>query len=399
MNKSNSLLFLIFGLTICLAREAVAQRVATTSELKFNANETECKGAEIRCFDEDNNFMISLDELTKYLIERYNIQLSSETDADADGKIDAIHTFTFISDMQRIYGTDTFYFEQVERVYPSPKKYLFFKLPILIRESLENVSPYENAKGRDKAKPAIFSFGRDYNKEANTWIAKGTIMYSPDSKNEKKIFIFPSISFNRVMVSDTSQSENEANSLVLRVGLHRVFTSTNPQDFIQVQALRVYINSATDFSLESKQSGIEVEWEPLLKYRFFGNYYSIVPPPSIGKVSRFDVKFSAFLKAETGYIFVAAEKENLKNDEGYSRAGGKAALDLRFFERLQLSASKTYLHGLRDSSKNSQLTEFSANYSLGENDEFGLKLEYQKGNVPITLEEVENILFGVSIKL
>lgn len=378
---------------------------------QVEAQDASCigKDTELKRFDEDGNKKISIKELKKFLENRFEIPLNKETDKDPDdGKIDDVFTLAYIDDMKRIFGGGIEYTcEQVRLKYPSPNENHFFNMPILIRETSEDVSPYEGAKSHQKAKPAILSFGRDFFKNSNTWIAKGAVMYrTKPLKNYNKLFIFPSITFNRVLISDTSQANKQANSLILRIGAHRTFESSNTVSSLPVHVLRVYLNYATDFSFNSKQSGLELEWEPIFRIKGFGNFYTIIPSKSFDKnsrrfdqPSRFEVRIALYSRAETGYVFEVGDKENLNKDEGFLRAGGKIGLDLRFYEKLLLSGFKTYLKGFTGTPKESQLTNLSASYLLGDEGQFGLKLEYQKGNVPLTQEEVENIIFGLAIKL
>lgn len=358
-------------------------------------------GQEFECFDNDGDGKLSENELKVFFYHTRIKTIDKNTDKNFDGRIDNDYTpleahliflrKKFNIDNENVVLTK----DQFLSAYPIKKKIPLLSLPILVRENSEDVTPYGDALDIDDADPALFSFGRDYFTNENTWVAKGAIMYNIidttyTNKNDERLFIFPSIAFNRVWSPDPTK---EANSLIFRMGSHYVFI---PEKIIEVHALRFYVNYGTDFAFQSKQAGLELEWEPLFRKGPFGHYKKLGPQSGATII---EWRITAFLRAESGYVFEAGNKENLEDDDGFIRAGGKGKIDIRVLKNIKLSGDLTYLKGISGKIKESQLNTLSASYSLDEKDQVSIKLEYQKGNILLTQEEVENLLLGFAIKL
>ncbi|HEY0652697.1 MAG TPA: hypothetical protein VGD65_06195 [Chryseosolibacter sp.] len=343
------------------------------------------KGQKLESFDispKDN--MISEGELRAYLFHS-QIKRISKGDRNKDGKLDDSEVDSFVDEIKEIYGTPgPFSYDQVLDIYGPSKEFSMWG--VLIRESHEEISSSSTITPISKVKAAMFSYTYDYPTKAVTWLAKGAILRPIFSKSEKAAFV-PSITFNRVISDDSTK---EANSFIPRLGYHRYFSYKR-----SIHIARAFVNYGTDFSFESAQAGIELEYEPILRKFPIGRYYAIIKNDSDVAV---ELRTKAYLHFEVGYVMEAGNKENLEQESEYARVGGKGAIDLRFFERLEVSASYHYLHGLSGTPSKSRQTTYGCSYSIGTDGNFSIAAEYQYGNVPITQEEVENFTIGFGIK-
>ncbi len=344
-------------------------------------------GQTIKSFDKDKNDSLSLAELKAYILHS-QIKTIATVDTSKNGKLDSweilLQTEPFILDFINKFGVrnDTNYSnKEVKQLYPEPKK--FKTGGILLRETLEDISPASPAKPISKIKAALFSYTHDFGAGTNTWVAKGAIM-RPCKINDR-FYIAPGITFNRLISEDATKA---ANSLIPKIGL---YFRRNGSGIVVSHLIRVFGNYGTDFDFKSSQYGVEVEWEPVFKNGPFGVYWRL-PDSDV------ELRLQAFLHAEAGYVKEKGEKENLKSDDTYLRAGGKLGVDIRFFEAVELSGGYRYLKGISGTPKDTPYFTGALAYSLGPNGNIALKIEYQKGNLPLTLEEVNNIVVGLGIK-
>ncbi|TKT92668.1 hypothetical protein [Dyadobacter frigoris] len=355
-------LALISAIAICFAASATAQNK----------------------YDLDNSMTLdTTSELKTYLIDNYGELIN---DKNKNGSID-IGDLNFTStapllDFSSNFGLQSSYtFNQVNFLYPVKPK-LSVK-GILIRESAEDITRTTTQKAISKAKPAIFSYARDFSEHTNTWLAKGAIMYP--FRRKGILVVAPSVTFNRVISKDEKKM---ANSLVPKVGL---YFDVDGKGIFSRHLLRLTANYATDFDFKSSQAGAELEWEPVLgNLPGLGVYYRIM--------EGFEYRLQTFLHAESGHIFDQGEKENLKSSSTYFRAGGKLGVDFRFFSKIEINAAVRYLYGFSSVPEHSPYYTASSSYLIGANQNIAIKLDYQKGYVPLTSEKVENVVLGLGIK-
>lgn len=334
-------------------------------------------------FDGDHDGFLSVNELSNFLAHT-KIKKISKADIDKDGRIDTAPVKSFLAEMSQTHGAGPYTFAQVNSKFPPSKS--FDPWGILLRESHEDITASSDILPISKVKAATLSYAYDYPTKSSTWMMKGALMRPFFSEDENRAVV-PSITFNRIISDDSTK---EANSFVPRLGYHQFINSDNV-----LQILRLFINYGTDFSFESSQYGVEFEYEPVFVKLPFGRYYTVVAS-STG--SALEIRTKVFAQFQGGYVEKTGNKENLKAESGYFRAGGKGVLDVRLFEKLELTGGYTYLHAFEGSPEKSRHKVLGASYTLGENGNVAIKMEYQYGNIPITQEEVENLTIGFGIK-
>jgi hypothetical protein len=332
-------------------------------------------------FDRDGDGMLSISELDVFLFHT-QIKKVSKADTNKDGFLDNSEISSFRAEVTSKYGLGPYTFDQISKLFPAFKGFNVWG--ILIRESHEDITASSDITPISKVKAATLSYAYDYPSKSSTWMIKGSMMRPFFFAKEKKAFV-PSVTFNRVISDDSTK---EANSFVPRLGYHHFLGSSD------VHIFRFLLNYGTDFSFESAQYGAELEYEPVLEKLPFGRYSVLIGQSN----PALEIRIKVVAQLQGGYVEESGNKENLKDESSYFRAGGKGTLDLRFFERLELSAGYTYLHAFEGTPENSQQKIFSASYSLGDDGNIALKVEYQYGNVPITQEEVENLTIGFGVK-
>ncbi|MCE7066669.1 hypothetical protein [Dyadobacter sp. CY326] len=337
-------------------------------------------------FDLDKNDSLSIKELKLYLLE-LKFKAISDADSNKDTRVDDTETknllFAFLNDFIRNFGNKQAYsLDQVNQLYPLPRKTK--TLGILLRETSEDISPYKAAEKNSKAKASIFSYAHDFGTSANAWVAKGALM-RPFKHNET-VSTALSVSFNRVVTKDSTK---EANSLVPRFGL---YLRPRGKGIFLRHLIRLLANYGTDFDFKSSQYGVEAEWEPVLQLEPFGLYWRP------WEKSPVEIRLQTFVHSEAGHVLSKGKKEELKSNSTYTRAGGKFGIDLRFFERVELGGAVRYLYGFSGPQKHSKYYTSTFAYGFGAERNTTFKIEFQKGNVPITQEEVNNIVVGLGFK-
>ena len=350
----------------------------------------ETSGQKLASFDTNGDGLLSAPELEAYFLKTYKKQLF-DADKNKDLQIDSseytLQIQTFMEDIKRILGIkSTYTLDEINRIYPVQPK--FTAAGILLRETAEDISPSTSAKAISKVKPAVFSFTRDFSAQTNTFIAKGAVMRP--FKINAHFFLAPSITFNRTVSKDTTKA---ANTLVPKIGFYFNLSKDKPR-VIQAHLVRILANVATDFDFKSSQVGVEAEWEPVFKnVAGLGIYYLISESIPI------EYRLQFFTHTEAGYVFNKGNKENLESSSTYLRTGGKIGVDFRLFETIGLSGGLRYLYGLAGVPQHSRYWTASAEYTIGPSGNIGLKIDYQKGNVPLTSEEVNNIVVGFAVRL
>ena len=58
-----------------------------------------------------------------------------------------------------------------------------------------------------------------------------------------------------------------------------------------------------------------------------------------------------------------------------------------------------YLHGFKGKPNETHLFKSTAAYNFGKDSNLSLKVEYQNGNVPLTQEDVKNLVVGIGLKI
>jgi hypothetical protein len=185
--------------------------------------------------------------------------------------------------------------------------------------------------------------------------------------------------------------DKEANSLIGRVGFHYEI----PGGFFNLQTFRLLLDYGTDFDFKSKQIASELEWEPLGPSNLSIGLYKPIKPLGI------EFRTRVVLHLEYGYVYDPGEKENIQKGV-FFRAGPKTQLEIRpaspALRRLELSGRWEFLRGFVGTPKVSRLSNVKLSYEVDPKGHFSIQSEYTKGQVPLTSETIETLLFGVGIK-
>lgn len=353
----------------------------------------------IKDFDKNNDGKLDKSELKTFLLHKISPGFKT-LDKDKNGIISQSETEDYIvynvMDIIEKYGDKEYYtFDEIMDFYPQKSSFNFFGMKL--RDSYQEVTFDTEERGFTNSKPATASFSRNILSNQNLWQLKGSLMRpirlsasanasNKTSFNLSTIGIIPSITFNRVVSPNPKQ---EVNSLQSRLGLNLEFTG----GFFQLQSIKLFATYATDFSLRSKVMATEFEWEPTPTNIAIGVYKPILP-----NILSFRWKFISHF--EYGYVINAGDKTNIKTGDSFLRLGPNVEINLipDSLNRFELTVKWNYLYGAVGTPQNCRLWNVTATYQIDEVGHYSVQVDYSNGQIPLTVEYVENVMVGIGIK-
>lgn len=352
-------------------------------------------------FDKNSDKNLDREELRVFLIYRFLPKEGFErADVNKDGMIDSTESGTFIRKyvayLQEYLGSPPPYsLEQVSSVYPDESD--LDLLGFRIRDSYEQNTLDQKEKTFKAAKPAVFTFTRNNSDNKNIWIAKGTLMRPlgvflaksvppPGVMYLSAIVVAPSLTMNRTISSNKSK---EVDDLQWRLGVDVETTD----GWIALQDFRIFGSFATDFEWKSKVFATEFQWEPTFGKYGSGSYWRLIK-------SVLDFRWRLYPHFEYGNVVNAGDKSNIKTGQTFFRLGPKVSLDLRpaFAQDAVLTIQYAYLDGISGIPRASRMFNPSLSYEIDAKGHIVLQVAYSFGQMPLTEEIVDNIMFGVGMK-
>ncbi|UCH96973.1 MAG: hypothetical protein JSV88_09020 [Candidatus Aminicenantes bacterium] len=347
-------------------------------------------------FDKNQDNQLDKKELRVFLMHKFPPGFT-EIDEDKNGKIDEeeIKNYTdpFIWDIEEKLGDKQYYtFEEIQQFYPEKPQFDFFG--IRIRESYQEITFAEKEKSFDNAKPALFSYSRDFKNKADIWLAKGTIMrpiqlYTPrrDSRGNFYFSAFglvPGISFHKL-----SQPGQGVDSLEFRLGVNFEFSG----GIFDLQNIKIFGVYATDFRFESKIIAAQFQWEPVPLKLGFG-----VLKPLIPKILKYRLGFNT--NFEYGHVIASGGNAELKDKETFIRLGFRLQVDVKIppLKYLELAGKFDYFYGIQGSPGSSHLLTLKLIYLLNEKGNYSFQVDYSHGELHFTQGDIHHITFGIGIK-
>lgn len=347
----------------------------------------------IETFDENKDEQISKAEYLKFLVKKKGVTFN-ELDRDEDGELtDAEIEFRFFSDLlnlKRSKGDFPIALESLIEKNKEAGSGFFKRNGILLRSSYDEISLNKAGTPFSKGDPAIFSYSRNNQDTVSIWTAQGAVMRPfeilKNESNNNRYMIAPSVTFNRKI---SSNEKGEANSLIFRLGGGAEWDVQNDWYL----NMRIGFAYATDFSFDTEVNAVELEFEPSNVFKGMGVYRNI----SKSKFNVLRYTWRIYSHFEIGNTSDIGSNEILR-DGSFARIGLKGEFGLLFRKQLEFKLKGGYLYGLSGEPENSELLSVKSIYRLDDTGNLTLNFEYQKGNIPLLQEEINNWTFGLGIK-
>jgi hypothetical protein len=290
----------------------------------------------------------------------------------------------------------------------------------LIRRSYSDVTSEDDpsvaspADSRDKARPAQFSYTRDYLTDSNEWSAVAAIirqfkLYSnPQDPNNaphrdhivlEAVNFVPSISLDRE--TNSKDHTKDVDSLIFRAGMFSEF-SGGP---LRLMDFRAYASYATNTHINGGIIAGEVEWEPTTSIPGNQAFYNLIAPEgpkerTIRQNAVLAFRWRGYLHSEFGGQNGAAFEQKGAND--FVRVGPMVefTLDPLFSQHLTASVTYGYLEGISGSPANSHHLVANLGLILDnlETRHWTLNASYEDGESPLVAEPVKQFVLSLGVK-
>jgi len=272
----------------------------------------------------------------------------------------------------------------------------------LIRRNVEDITVLNDPVAFGKASGALFGFTRDMRKDNDMWQARGVVMYPWRWENKgaapsSTAMVFsatslaPAIAFDRM--TNEVQPDNEVDSLIFRIVTESEFIGG---PVFQGFYLRLNPFYATDFDFRSSQAGGELQFDPLFDFLGLGGVAYDLPCLPIS------IRPRVILHLEGGDTLDAGVNQKLKEGDWFLRIGPKLELEFwptaLWLQRLSFNVKWTFLEALHGSPLSSYLFEGGARLRIDPIGHAQIELNYRRGEVPLTQEEVNTFILGINVK-
>ena len=349
----------------------------------------------IESFDTNGDDLIGKSEYLKFLFAKKKIPFET-IDENSDGALtDDELELVFADDLLLIgrnYGGFPVKVEYLVEKVESKTSGFLKRNGILIRSNYDEISLDNKVTPFSKGDPAVFSYSRNKLDTTSIWTAQGAIMRPfeilKNDSNSADYIIAPSVSFNRKI---SSNEKGEANSLIFRLGGSSEWHGKKDL-FWNTRLAFAY---ATDFDFDADVWAVELEFEPSNVFKGMGVYQNFNDDKEKFNVLRYTWRIYGHF--EIGNTSDVGSNEILE-DGSFTRVGLKGEFGLMFRERVELKTKLAYLYGLSGEPDNSELISIKSIYRLDDTGHLTLNFEYQKGNIPLLQQEVDNWTFGLGIK-
>lgn len=255
-----------------------------------------------------------------------------------------------------------------------------------LRDSNAKLSAKKKDDAFKKSKGAVLSYTRDEDAETNAVQAEGALGFPFRIAD---VDVLASVTVNRIK----DDGEDTVDSLVW--GLSTA-SYTGPLLGFENSALLWKVSYATDHRFDSAVYAGEVDWEPTIQ-----SFGTPIPMdfglPLAGTVS---ARLRPTLHAEFGRTDDAGENEKLEDNDGFMRWGPRVELGIWPHSVRSLSLSAIYAHleseNASEVDEDSDYFKASLEYALGKNT--GLSVSYRNGVEPLTREDAETFIVGLTFK-
>lgn len=285
------------------------------------------------------------------------------------------------------------------------ENYVFNNPKIKVRSNTDQLKYSEISD----AQPGLFSFARDFDSQKSSFGLQGAIAVdvqvtrSPTAPELSKQTLallsydfLPSATFNRL---PSSSADNA--TMNFRLGNQAVFSNQNwLGKILDGEILGAGLSFTTDFEGRQKLLGGDLD---LTFYRSdiaLGAFNGIGLPMYPDGNPIFKILINAVLHMEGGATLDAGTNINLHDGEGYYRIGpliGIRIVPIKVPE-LALNVQYTYFPTLWGGGPASSLFDTSLEWDIGGTGHYSLKIEYQNGRLPLTLQPVNALTAGLGVK-
>ncbi|MDP9099150.1 MAG: hypothetical protein M3N48_09185, partial [Verrucomicrobiota bacterium] len=290
-----------------------------------------------------------------------------------------------------------------------------------IRQSWRDVLFNEDPSQKDTANVtlgdlvgATFSYGREGKADTDTWTAIGAVILPwektfplHETLSLRRLDLAPSLSVNRVS-TNAKDASGESDSVTFRLGAYADVQLAPPATGLEIRAAGVF---ATDTGFEARLPGFELDLEPRVNFRPFPLGYKKVWIPKAelkddhSDNSCFDTQLRLWLHFEGGDAQDTGDSWD-STKGSFGRLGPAMQLQaewpkLAFGRNLSLTALGSYLSSLAGSSDHNWYFKIAVVYDFYKDEErnqkVSLNLNYEKGGLNFTRENVDSITVGLGV--
>jgi hypothetical protein len=251
---------------------------------------------------------------------------------------------------------------------------------------------------------ALFTYTNDGKKHEEALAVKGSLMYAligdtglqfsgdPESTRISHIAFITGTELDAKLSPQDNKIEGSA---ALQAGLELEVLTGGIFPTQYWKGAAVY---TTDFEEGASVLGAELMWHPIADLLPIGKTWSL--SEDLGAW----LTFEPTLNLDYSYVADDGSFKALTPGDSYLWAGPKLEARLFFdsgpLDRLSFGAKYFYLYDfLSDDSQNIDYGQFDAKYALDEAETIALEARYTTGNKPRTLSEVDELYFGLTVKL
>lgn len=260
-----------------------------------------------------------------------------------------------------------------------------------------------------KVEGALLSFQRDYEGGTDLFGIRSSILWSYHRKLDAKYTFdlklhewgfIPSVSLNKF--DNAGADDDEVDQLIFRLGLWSFFTGPKPLFYTQFLGNLTY---ATDTEFESEvfagEFDISLGWQRILGLEKLniGTYTYLWPSDyKASRDTRLGYQLDFKIHGEFGTVEDAGESEIFEGE--FARIGPELKLTVApiYYDWLSLVIDYGYYFDLRGEAPQNSYFKSALVVSPDKGKTWALQVEYERGGLDVTKEEVEQLTAGFTVK-
>lgn len=276
---------------------------------------------------------------------------------------------------------------------------------LMVRRNHEQITLLQAERPLRSVQGALLSYNRNFQDNEEIWAARGAVLYpfeilnipsspsdscSTDNFRLSAVSLTPSLSFDRV--TNRKIKKRDVNSLTYRLGTQFEFCGG---PLFDTQYLTIWGTYSTDFEHDSEILAVEADYQPFANVLGLGGANFILN----GAAS---YRWLGAAHVEYGDVIDPGSHTKIVQNQEFLRWGPKVGFDFWVeegpLERLHFYANYTHFDDLKGTNDKSQLFTTGMEYPLDAFEQFLLKAEFRKGDVPLVKDTTDEITAGFGIK-
>jgi hypothetical protein len=287
----------------------------------------------------------------------------------------------------------------------APKVQSYF----LVRRTLEDISTLSAPKAVKDVTGAQFSYNRDNITLNTAWSARGVVavpFYITESKKSDDRYaigsssaIAPFVSFDKVTNSSAALAKTNLNNLAFGLISETALTNVGHDRPVD-HYFRLNGGTNMDFEGNLKSWYVRAEWEPV------STALGLNAP--VGLLSATGFNISPLLKMRTEYVgqVGSVDQPIFAERREALRVGPRVGFEVQpvtglgpgWFNSFTFVAAYSYLYDTL-SSRTYSLFDSALNYNIDNDGNYALSASYRRGRLDETGATVDQIMFGLAVKL